>query len=298
MATKTYQVRYRMELGQGAGFGVAVDDIPKGMDQIGRQSDWTKSSPEGLAVFQSLKGNGFDVTDVGTDPVYRQSQAGGTVYWVPYAKYYNAGSAHYIVRYIPLTVTAAAPTAEDLQADLDQHKAEQQAALDQAKADQQAALDKMRADLELQKAKLQGEQELNKLRADIAAMQGGANGSPYGGSPYGGIPGGITGLRTYEVFGILNGNKVPLAMVAVNQGGRYVQVPGARVLVGDAPTDGFGLAGVPGAWSSLYPGQSPANFGLDADKGVLGSDGTRGWVLTADFLTQVFGPSWRSQIYG
>lgn len=296
-ATKTYQVRYRMELGQGDGFGVASDDIPKGMDQIGRQSDWIKSSPEGLAVFQSLKGNGFDIVDVGTDPVYRQTQAGQSVYWVPYAKYYNARSAHYIVRYVPLTVTVAAPSAEDLQADLDQHKAEQQAALDQAKADAQAQLDKMKADLELQKAKLQGEQELNKLRADIAAMQAGANGG-VGGSPYAGIPGGGGGIRTFEVFGLLNGVKVPLANVAQNQGGRYVQIPGSRILVGDAPTDGFGLAGVPGAWPALYPGQSPANFGLDADKAVLGSDGTRGWVLTADFLTQAFGPNWRSQIYG
>lgn len=282
MAAKSYQVSYKMQIGQGDGFGVAPDDIPKGMDQVGQQNDWIKSSAEGLAVFQSLKGNNFDITDVGTDPVYRQNQAGQKVYWVPYAKYYNAAKARYIVRYIPLVVNPVAATADELQADLEQHKAEQQ-----------AALERMKAELELQKTKLQGEMELNKLRSDIAAMQNG--GSAAGGSPYG--SGSAGGLRTYEVFGLLNGQKVPLAQVAKNVNGSYQQVPNSRILVGDAPSDGFGLAGVPGAWPTLYPGQSPATFGLDADKAVLGSDGVRGWVLDSNFLTSAFGPNWRSQIY-
>lgn len=300
MAGKTYQVKYQMELGQGTDFGVTSEEIPKGMDNIGKQNEWIKSSPEGLAVFQSLKGNGFDVTDVGPDPVYRQTQKGQTVYWVPYAKYYNSARAHYYVRYMPLTVTAAPVSADDMAADLELHKAEQAALLEQHKAEQQAVLEQMKADLELQKAKLAGEVELNKARKELADLQAQASGlSPGGTNPYGQPSGGAApALRTYEIFGILNGQKVPLAQVAQNQGGRYVQVPGSRVVVGDASSDGFGLAGIPGAWPSLYAGQSPANFGLDPDKAVLGYDGTRGWVLAASFLSQAFGPNWRSTIYG
>jgi len=297
MATKSYQVKYRMELGQGDGYGIAAEDIPKGMDQVGKQSDWIKSTPEGLAVFQSLKGNGFDIVDVGTDPVYKQVQRGETVWWVPYAKYYNARAVHYIVRYIPLVVSAAPQSVEDMQADLEQHKAEQAALLEQHKAEQQQLVEQMKADLELQKAKLQGEMELNKLRKEMADLQNQANGgAPAAPTGYPGAP--AASLRTYEVFGMINGQKVPLAQVAANQGGRYVQVPGSRILVGDAPSDGFGLAGVPGAWATLYPGQSPANYGLDPDKAVMGHDGTRGWVLPASLLSQAFGPNWRSQIYG
>lgn len=105
-------------------------------------------------------------------------------------------------------------------------------------------------------------------------------------------------MQTYEVFGLLFGRTVPLAQVVLNLGGQYYQVPGSRILVGDSPRDGFGLAGMPGAWSMLYPGQSPANFGLDANRPVLGHDGTRGWVLSAAFLMQLFGYNWRGQIYG
>lgn len=74
-------------------------------------------------------------------------------------------------------------------------------------------------------------------------------------------------------------------------------VPGGRVIVGEAPGEGFGLAGVPGRWAAFYGGRSPAEFGLDADKGVLGSDGSRGWALNATFLAQVFGAGWRAAIY-
>ena len=47
----------------------------------------------------------------------------------------------------------------------------------------------------------------------------------------------------------------------------------------------------------LIGGRSPAEFGLDADKGVLGSDGSRGWVLDARFLSQIFGSGWRMAVY-
>ena len=104
-------------------------------------------------------------------------------------------------------------------------------------------------------------------------------------------------LRTYEIFGTLGGQNVPLARVVVNQGGRYTLVPGGALMVGDNPADGFNLAGIPGRWSAWYPGQSPTQFGLDADRAVMGWDGVRGWVVPAATLTQMFGADWRGKIY-
>jgi hypothetical protein len=92
---------------------------------------------------------------------------------------------------------------------------------------------------------------------------------------------------------------VPLAQVVTvdRVTGRANIVPGGSVMVGDMPGDGFGLAGSPGRWSAYYGGRSPAEFGLDPDKGVLGSDGSRGWALQASFLSQLFGAGWRATIY-
>ena len=88
---------------------------------------------------------------------------------------------------------------------------------------------------------------------------------------------------------------VPLVR-AVQQGPTgFVVVPGARVMRGDGPGDGFGLGGSPGRWSTLY-NQSPADFGLPAAVGVLGSDGTRGWVLSGQFLAQLLGSNWQQVI--
>ena len=78
---------------------------------------------------------------------------------------------------------------------------------------------------------------------------------------------------------------------------RRVVKPGGRVIVGEQPNEGFGLAGFPGRWQMYYGGRSPVEFGLDPDKGVLGSDGSRGWVLNAQFLSQVFGSNWRAAVY-
>ena len=105
-------------------------------------------------------------------------------------------------------------------------------------------------------------------------------------------------IRTIEVFGQLNGSLMPLkAVLRPVGGGRFGVAPGGQVLIGDAVGDGFGLAGTPGAWSTYYGSRSPAEFGLDPDKGVLGSDGSRGWVLTAEFLSQLIGAHWRSVVY-
>jgi hypothetical protein len=68
-------------------------------------------------------------------------------------------------------------------------------------------------------------------------------------------------------------------------------------MVTEAPNEGYGLAGTPGRWSTLYAGRSPAEFGLDADKAVLASDGSRGWALPATLLAQIFGSNWRQAVY-
>ena len=67
-------------------------------------------------------------------------------------------------------------------------------------------------------------------------------------------------------------------------------------MVAEAPNEGFGLAGVPGRWSAIYSGRSPTEFGLDADKGVLASDGSRGWVVTAAFCRRCLA-GWRAAVY-
>ncbi len=300
MPNTNYQVTYLMELAVGDQYGVRAEDIPKGMERVGRQSDWLQSSPEGLAVHASLKANGFDIADVGDDPVFKQKQKIGTVIWLPYSRWYEWRNAHYHAHYIPLTVKPAPLTSEEVAAQLEESKAAHVTELEKHKAEQAAALDKMRGDLELQKAKLQGELELQQMRREMEQLQMQASGGTMPSVPMPNIPmpGSAAGIRTYEVFGLLNNQRVPLAQVALNQGGRFVQVPGSRILVGDSPGDGFGLAGIPGAWGTLYPGQSPASFGLDPDKAVVGHDGVRGWVLPAQFLMQMFGSNWRSQIYG
>ncbi|HNN98431.1 MAG TPA: hypothetical protein PKI03_39470, partial [Pseudomonadota bacterium] len=111
-------------------------------------------------------------------------------------------------------------------------------------------------------------------------------------------PGGTGGaFRTIELYGVMGGARVPLTSAVSMAGGMPQVQPGARVMVGEVAADGFGLAGVPGRWSAYYSGRSPAEFGLDADKGVLASDGSRGWALTATFLSQIFGAGWRAVIY-
>ena len=170
-------------------------------------------------------------------------------------------------------------------------KAEEQALAD-ADSELDAEIAKQEKELERELRKAQMEAKLAEQRAKLDKLRGGGSTT---GTPMGG--GGT--FRTYELFGMLNGSNVPLSRVVVLDGGtgRYNVVPGGRVIVGEAPGEGFGLAGVPGRWSAFYGGRSPAEFGLDADKGVLGSDGSRGWALSATFLAQVFGAGWRAAIY-
>ena len=171
-------------------------------------------------------------------------------------------------------------------------KADEQATVD-ADAALEAELAKQEKELQRELRKAEMEAKLAEQRAKIDKLKGGSS------SAIPGVPPMTGAFRTYELFGILNGGNVPLSRVVVldNATGRYNVVPGGRVIVGEAPGEGFGLAGVPGRWSAFYSGRSPAEFGLDPDKGVLGSDGSRGWALTATFLSQVFGAGWRAAIY-
>lgn len=135
---------------------------------------------------------------------------------------------------------------------------------------------------ELQKAKMQA--ELDKLRAQLGQTSGTQPPTQTG------------GMRTVELFGVVNGSVVPLTRaVTVGSGGASI-AQGARVMRGDAAGDGFGLGGSPGRWAMYYGGTSPADFGLPPNVGVLGSDGSRGWVLNGEFLRQLFGSSWMQVI--
>ena len=166
----------------------------------------------------------------------------------------------------------------------------QQQAASEADADLDADLAKRQRELDRDMKKAEAEAKLAEQRAKLDQMRGSSAGTP---------PQSSGTFRTYELFGVLNGGNVPLSQVVLCDAntGRCSVVPGGRVLVAESPGEGFGLAGVPGRWSTIYSGRSPTEFGLDADKGVLASDGSRGWVVTAAFLSQVFGAGWRAAVY-
>lgn len=145
-------------------------------------------------------------------------------------------------------------------------------------------MEKEKRDLKRQVQRAQMEAELAKLRA---AAGGGTASTPSGG--------GAGTVRTVELYGVLNGQTVPLTQAVRVSGNSVAIVPGARVMRGDGPGDGFGLGGSPGKWSA-FVGESPASFGLPAGVGVLGSDGSRGYVLNAQFLGLLFGGAWQSVI--
>ena len=107
-----------------------------------------------------------------------------------------------------------------------------------------------------------------------------------------------TVVRTYEVFGKHQGRVVPLAeILKIRAGVKHLTV-GARIYITDEDSQGFGLGGEPGLWDELYPGVSPAAYGLEPDQAVMASDGSRGWVMDAHTLAMIFGADWRRVVYG
>ena len=104
-------------------------------------------------------------------------------------------------------------------------------------------------------------------------------------------------VRTYEVFGKHKGRVVPLAEILKIRAGVKQLTAGARIYVTDQDSEGFGLGGEPGLWDELYPGVSPAAYGLEPDRAVMASDGSRGWVVDAHTLAMIFGADWRRVVY-
>ena len=183
--------------------------------------------------------------------------------------------------------------AADADASAEEAAADKEAAAEERRYRKELERQKRQMQLELQKAKQ--EAELAKLRAQIDSAKNGGQTPPSGTQwPQGG---GAGTVRTFEVFGIVGGRLAPMTSAIINNGGRWSVVPGASVMVTEAPNEGYGLAGTPGRWSTLYAGRSPAEFGLDADKAVLASDGSRGWALPATLLAQIFGSNWRQAVY-
>jgi len=92
---------------------------------------------------------------------------------------------------------------------------------------------------------------------------------------------------------------VPL-LTALQPNGKVLRA-GMRLLVGDAPDDGFGLAGTPGRWRDFYGDRSPTEFGQDAERALMywePRDGQgRGVALTADRLVALFGQDWREKLF-
>ena len=107
-----------------------------------------------------------------------------------------------------------------------------------------------------------------------------------------------TVVRTYEVFGKHKGRVVPLAEILKIRAGIKHLAAGARIFVTAEDSQGFGLGGEPGLWDELYPGVSPAAYGLEPDRAVMASDGSRGWVMDAHTLAMIFGANWRRVVYG
>ena len=80
--------------------------------------------------------------------------------------------------------------------------------------------------------------------------------------------------------------------------GTFELLAGMELYLCCTPNEGLGISGAPGCWPELYPDNSPADFGLDPDIGVVGWDGRAGraYVLEADILRQLLGNAWRGQI--
>lgn len=62
--------------------------------------------------------------------------------------------------------------------------------------------------------------------------------------------------------------------------------------------DGYGLGGSPGLWPQAFPQRSPAEFGLDADVGVLfyDEDDDRAYVPSPELLAAALGSDWRTRL--
>ena len=102
---------------------------------------------------------------------------------------------------------------------------------------------------------------------------------------------------TYEIYGRLNGRQVPLWQELRFDGVRFHIQQGGRILISHSAAEGYGLGGMPGSWTRLYGSRSPADWGLDPDKGIVAFDGSRAYAVAASQLVEIFGPDWRRTVY-
>lgn len=102
---------------------------------------------------------------------------------------------------------------------------------------------------------------------------------------------------TFEIFGMLEGKRVPLWLHLVFQNHHYHVNAKGRVLVTADPAEGYGYGGQPGSWPRLYGQKSPAAFGLDSDAGVVAFDGQEAYAVSGWLLADLFGADWRKTIY-
>lgn len=274
-------------IGPGLEYGFGTEGIPSGARGVGTQREWLQNSPFGPDTRGFLKGMGFDIDDVGEDPVYEvpnELTPSQKDFLVPFGKWkFRGGASH--VRWTRLRYEQDV-IAEQVRST--------QLAQDRAKA----AEDRL-VMIQAQAKAAEIEAQIRAKEAQIAALN--ASGATTTGTT-GGVPTTSTGgaLRTLEVYGSRGGQVMPLMSVLQRtQTGGWAVVPGNSVMVGDAPTDGYGLAGVPGKWSQFYAGQSPASFGLDTDKAVMFWDDAqrRGFAVSAQYLQQLFGSNWRSVVF-
>ena len=101
------------------------------------------------------------------------------------------------------------------------------------------------------------------------------------------------GFKTLELFGLLNGQKVPLPLALR---ARQAGDPSASLKVTESTQEGFGLAGDFAQWKRFVP--SGESLGHRADRGVLAWDGQRAVPVDASTLGGLFQPGWQSLVYG
>ena len=109
------------------------------------------------------------------------------------------------------------------------------------------------------------------------------------------VSGGVA--TTYEIYGRLNGRQLPLWKELSFDGVSFHIKQGGRILISHSPAEGYGFGGTPGGWAQLYGSRSPADWGLDPDKGVVAFDGARAYAVPATQLVEIFGAGWRPIVY-
>jgi len=238
-------------------------------DGWGASPDWT---PEYVRITNDEDGR------VWLAPV-NQELKGNQVFRLVF-KLEDAGQYEQMQRQKKDAAEKAARDADDAERAREEEQADKDAEEERRKMQKQLEAERKRLELEMKKAKQDA--ELAKMRAEIEKLRGGATD---GNS--------AAGFRTLELFGSVGGRTVPLTQALRTDGGRYAVAPGAQVLGGEQPGEGFGFGGSPGRWQEASDGQAPSAFGLDPTLGVVGFDGARAWPIPAPTLEQIFGSNWR-----